>query len=120
MLAEIIVFIYKVLMQALRLYSFIWFIWIIISWLTAFGAIHLDYYNPIVNFFYKITDGVIEKIEYIVYFYIILCPILDIASYCFRNAFDTSISISTFLRPIIPIILAIYIFIKDCCIEKLL
>lgn len=52
------------------------------------------------------------KIEYIVYFYIILCPILDIASYCFRNAFDTSISISTFLRPIIPIILAIYIFIK--------
>ena len=62
MLAEIIVFIYKVLMQALRLYSFIWFIWIIISWLTAFGAIHLDYYNPIVNFFYKITDGVIDKV----------------------------------------------------------
>ncbi|ADK31294.1 Protein of unknown function YGGT family [Brachyspira pilosicoli 95/1000] len=49
-------------MQALRLYSFIWFIWIIISWLTAFGAIHLDYYNPIVNFFYRITDGVIDKI----------------------------------------------------------
>ncbi len=62
MLAEIIVFIYKVLMQSLRLYSFIWFIWIIISWLTAFGAIHLDYYNPIVNFFYKITDGVIDKV----------------------------------------------------------
>lgn len=52
------------------------------------------------------------KIEHIVYFYIILCPILDIASYCFRNAFDTNISVSTFLRPIIPIILAIYIFIK--------
>ena len=49
-------------MQALRLYSFIWFIWIIISWLTAFGAIHLDYYNPIVNFFYRITDGVIDKV----------------------------------------------------------
>lgn len=62
MLAEIIGFTYTVLMQALRLYSFIWFIWIIISWLTAFGAIHLDYYNPIVNFFYKITDGVIDKV----------------------------------------------------------
>ena len=49
-------------MQALRLYSFIWFIWIIISWLTTFGAIHLDYYNPIVNFFYRITDGVIDKV----------------------------------------------------------
>ena len=62
MLIEVINFIYVLIMQALRLYSFIWFIWIIISWLTAFGAIHLDYYNPIVNFFYKITDGVIDKI----------------------------------------------------------
>ena len=52
------------------------------------------------------------KKEYIIYFYIILCPILDIASFLFRNAFDTNISISTFIRPIIPVILAIYIFIK--------
>ncbi|WP_020005340.1 YggT family protein [Brachyspira innocens] len=62
MLVEIIRFIYVVCMQALRLYSFIWFVWIILSWLQAFGAMHLDYYNPIVNFFYKITDGVIDKI----------------------------------------------------------
>ena len=62
MLIQIINFIYVLIMQALRLYSFIWFIWIIISWLTAFGAIHLDYYNPIVNLFYRITDGVIDKI----------------------------------------------------------
>ncbi|MEI0580794.1 YggT family protein [Brachyspira pilosicoli] len=62
MLIQIINFIYVLIMQALRLYSFIWFIWIIISWLTAFGAIHLDYYNPIVNFFYRITDGVIDKV----------------------------------------------------------
>ena len=62
MLIQLINFIYVLIMQALRLYSFIWFIWIIISWLTAFGAIHLDYYNPIVNFFYRITDGVIDKI----------------------------------------------------------
>ena len=52
------------------------------------------------------------KLEHIIYFYIIICPILDIASFLFRNAFNTNISISTFLRPIIPIILAIYIFIK--------
>lgn len=52
------------------------------------------------------------KLEDILCLYIILCPILDIASYLFRNYFDTTISISTFLRPIIPIILAIHIFIK--------
>ena len=62
MLIQIINFIYVLLNQALRLYSFIWFIWIILSWLQAFGAMHLDYYNPIVNFFYKITDGVIDKL----------------------------------------------------------
>ena len=52
------------------------------------------------------------KIEHIIYFYIIICPILDIASFVFRNSFNTNISISTFVRPIIPITLAIYIFIK--------
>lgn len=58
------------------------------------------------NFIKKIT------LENVLCFYIILCPILDIASFLFRNTFDTNISISTFVRPIIPIILAIYIFIK--------
>ena len=62
MLIQVINFIYVLIMQALRLYSFIWFIWIIISWLTAFGAINLDYYNPIVRFFYNITDGIIDRI----------------------------------------------------------
>lgn len=62
MLIETIKFIYYLFIQTLRLYSFIWFIWIILSWLQAFGAMNLDYYNPIVNFFYKITDGVIDKI----------------------------------------------------------
>lgn len=62
MLIETIRFIYYLLMQTLRLYSFIWFVWIILSWLQAFGAMHLDYYNPIINFLYKITDGVIEKV----------------------------------------------------------
>ncbi|WP_432631963.1 YggT family protein [Brachyspira sp.] len=62
MIKEVIDFIYVLIIQGLRLYSFIWFIWIIISWLTAFGAIHLDYYNPIVRFFYNITDGIIDRI----------------------------------------------------------
>lgn len=62
MLKEVIDFIYVLIIQGLRLYSFIWFIWIIISWLTAFGAINLDYYNPIVRFFYNITDGIIDRI----------------------------------------------------------
>lgn len=52
------------------------------------------------------------KIEYVLCFFIIICPILDIASFIFRNYFETTISISTFLRPLIPTILAIYIFIK--------
>ena len=60
------------------------------------------------------------KLEHIIYFYVIICPILDIASFLFRNAFDTKISISTFLRPIIPIILAIYIFIKSNKKHKLI
>ena len=52
------------------------------------------------------------KLEDILCFFIIICPILDIASFIFRNYFNTSISVSTFLRPIIPTVLAIYIFVK--------
>ena len=44
---------------------------------------------------------------------VILCPILDMLSFIFRNIFDTKISPSTFLRPIISIIVIIYIVIKD-------
>ena len=43
---------------------------------------------------------------------IIICPILDILSFLFRNIFDTSISPSTFLRPVIPISVMIYLFFK--------
>lgn len=52
-------------------------------------------------------------IDNILSFFIILCPILDIASFLFRKNFDTNISISTFLRPIIPIIAFSYIFLKE-------
>ncbi|MCI9016933.1 MAG: hypothetical protein HFJ53_07215, partial [Clostridia bacterium] len=62
----------------------------------------------------KIT---IEKALYIL---IILCPILDILSFLFRNTLNTKISPSTILRPIIPIIVILYIFIKKHIKLKLL
>ena len=45
--------------------------------------------------------------------FIIMCPILDILSFLFRNKFQTNYSVSTFIRPIIPAILFIYIFFKS-------
>ncbi len=55
----------------------------------------------------------IFTIENILCFFIIICPILDISSFIFRNYFNTNISISTFIRPIIPLIAIIYIFFKE-------
>lgn len=52
------------------------------------------------------------NIENLLTVFIILCPILDIASFIFRNIFNTKISPSTIIRPIIPIIAFIYYFIK--------
>lgn len=45
--------------------------------------------------------------------FVILNPIFDIISFLFRNHFDTNISISTFIRPILPIVAGIYFFIKE-------
>ncbi len=54
-----------------------------------------------------------KKIEKnILCIFIILCPILDMMSFIFRNAFHTNISPSTFLRPIIPTIAILYLFLK--------
>lgn len=55
----------------------------------------------------------IISLENILCLYIIVCPILDIISFMFRNIFSTSISPSTFLRPTIAIIVATFIFIKS-------
>jgi len=52
------------------------------------------------------------NIETLLYIYIILCPILDMASFIFRNIFNTSISPSTIVRPLIAIISIVYIFFK--------
>ena len=51
--------------------------------------------------------------------FVILCPIFDIMSFWFRNAFSVNISISTFIRPIIPIIVLIMIFFKSDNKQKL-
>lgn len=52
------------------------------------------------------------KMEDILALFIILCPILDMISFIFRNIFNTNFSPSTIIRPIIPILLACYIFVK--------
>lgn len=52
------------------------------------------------------------NIENILCAYIILCPILDIISFLFRNKFNTNYSPSTFIRPVISIIVMMYLFIK--------
>lgn len=51
--------------------------------------------------------------ENLLSFFIVMCPILDIASFLFRKKFETNYSISTFIRPIIPTIVFIYIFFKQ-------
>lgn len=51
--------------------------------------------------------------ENVLCIFLILCPILDIASFLFRNIFHTSISISTVIRPIIPITMILYLFFKE-------
>ena len=52
-------------------------------------------------------------VENILCLFIIMCPILDMLSFIFRNTFNTSISPSTIIRPIIPIGVIIYLFFKN-------
>ena len=51
-----------------------------------------------------------NAISKILLIFIILGPIFDIVSFLFRKNFESKISISTFIRPIIPMCIAIYIF----------
>ena len=60
--------------------------------------------------------GKIKKIitiENLLSIFIIICPILDIASFLFRNKFETNYSISTFIRPVIPVIVSVWLFLKQ-------
>lgn len=65
------------------------------------------------NFIKRNNIKNIFTIENILCFFIIICPILDVSSFIFRNYFNTNFSLSTFVRPIIPIGVIIYIFFKD-------
>lgn len=53
------------------------------------------------------------SLENLMCFYIYLCPILDILSFLFRNYFNTLISPTTFIRPIIPAIIFTILFFKE-------
>ncbi len=54
------------------------------------------------------------KIEYLIYLYIVISPFLDALSCMYREWFpNNTLSPLMFIRPIIPIILAVYIFFKD-------
>lgn len=52
------------------------------------------------------------NMENILCAFIIICPILDIMSFLFRNKFNTNYSPSTFIRPIISIVVMMHLFIK--------
>ena len=52
-------------------------------------------------------------LENLLCLYIIICPILDIASFLFRNYFNTYFSPSTIIRPLIPIICFTILFFKE-------
>lgn len=52
------------------------------------------------------------SVENILCVFILMCPILDIVSFVYRNTFNINFSPSTIMRPIIPIIISIYLFLK--------
>ena len=52
-------------------------------------------------------------LENLMCLFVILCPVLDIISFLFRNYFNTSISPTTILRPLIPCIVFIILFFKE-------
>ena len=54
------------------------------------------------------------KIEYLIYIFILISPILDAGSYLLKTYVpQMKISLTMILRPIIPIVLLLYIFIKE-------
>lgn len=53
------------------------------------------------------------NLETLLCIFIVACPILDMASFLFRNAFGTNFSPSTIIRPVISIVCILYIFIKE-------
>ena len=74
-----------------------------------FIVYYLDYYKKEEKM-EKIKSKI--TIENALCLFIIICPILDMASFLFRNALNTNFSPSTFIRPVISIVVAIIIFVK--------
>ncbi len=62
MLGTLLYYSYRLITSLIRIYSFIWFIWIVISWLRAFGAVQVDPYNKIFRILAALTDGVIDRV----------------------------------------------------------
>ena len=62
---------------------------------------------------FKFKYKTINKVQKWLSIFVILCPILDIISFLYRNEFKTNISPSTFIRPLIPGIILIYYFFKE-------
>lgn len=59
------------------------------------------------------------KIEYLLYIFVIISPFLDVLSFLFREWFPNAlISPSTIIRPLIPLILLVYVFFKDKDVRK--
>lgn len=59
------------------------------------------------------------KVENLLYLMLILSPFFDSFSFIYRSLYkDASISPITVIRPIIPIVLALYMFIKDKSTRK--
>lgn len=54
----------------------------------------------------------ILTVENFLYIFILICPVLDILSFTFRNTLQVNWSPSTFLRPLIPAIIMVYLFFK--------
>lgn len=52
-------------------------------------------------------------LENLIFLYIVLCPILDITSFLFRNFFNVHFSPSTVVRPIIPVVAIVVLFFKE-------
>lgn len=52
------------------------------------------------------------NIENILCIFIIMCPVLDMISFLYRNIFNTNFSPSTVTRPLIPAIVMLYLFFK--------
>lgn len=52
------------------------------------------------------------NVENFLCLFVILCPVLDMVSFLFRNVFNTNFSPSTFARPFIPALITLYLFFK--------